>query len=71
MLPAFDPDLVDWLMEKFGELDIDVRTNSTVQRIEKTADGYLVNVLTKGPDVHPISMRLPSTLPESPRRRAG
>src|SRR5216684_2197347 len=33
MLPAFDPDLVGWLMEKFGELGIDVRTHSAVQRI--------------------------------------
>src|SRR5258708_36321682 len=30
MLPAFDPDLVGWLMEKYGELGIDVRTHSTV-----------------------------------------
>lgn len=48
MLPAFDPDLVGWLMEKFSELGIDVRTNSTVQRIEKTADGYLVHASTDG-----------------------
>jgi glutathione reductase (NADPH) len=48
MLPAFDPDLVGWLMQKFGELGIDVRANSTVQRIEKTADGYLVRALTNG-----------------------
>ncbi len=48
MLPAFDPDLVGWLMEKFGELGIDVRTRSTVQRVEKTADGYLVHASTDG-----------------------
>jgi glutathione reductase (NADPH) len=48
MLPAFDPDLVGWLMEKFGELGIDVRTRSTVQRIEKVANGFLVHASTDG-----------------------
>jgi glutathione reductase (NADPH) len=48
MLPAFDADVVGWLMEKFHELGIDVRTRSTVQRIEKTADGYLVHASTDG-----------------------
>lgn len=48
MLPAFDRDLVDWLMEKFRALGIDVRTRSTVQRIEKTADGYRVHASTDG-----------------------
>ena len=42
MLPAFDPDLVGWLMEKFGELGIDVRTRTTVQRIDKTVGGFIV-----------------------------
>ena len=48
MLPAFDPDLVGWLMEKFRELGIDVRTGSTVERIDKTAAGYLVHASTDG-----------------------
>ena len=48
MLPAFDSDLVGWLMDKFHELGIDVRTRSAVQRIEKTADGYLVHASTDG-----------------------
>jgi glutathione reductase (NADPH) len=48
MLPAFDPDLVGWLMEKFRELEIDVRTRSTVQRIDKTANGFLVHASTDG-----------------------
>ncbi|MDE5451935.1 FAD-dependent oxidoreductase [Bradyrhizobium sp. CSA112] len=43
MLPRFDPDLVSWLMEKFAELDIDVRTQATVTRIEQTANGYRVH----------------------------
>jgi glutathione reductase (NADPH) len=48
MLPAFDPDLVGWLMEKFVELGIDVRVRSTVQRIDKTANGFLVHASTDG-----------------------
>jgi glutathione reductase (NADPH) len=48
MLPAFDPDLVGWLMEKFAELGIEVRTRSTVQRIDKTANGFLVHASTDG-----------------------
>src|SRR5262249_26781869 len=48
MLPAFDPDLVGWLMEKFGELGIDVRTRATVQRIDKTVGGFIVHALTDG-----------------------
>jgi glutathione reductase (NADPH) len=48
MLPAFDPDLVGWLMEKFYELGIDVRTRATVQRIDKTADGFVVRASMNG-----------------------
>jgi glutathione reductase (NADPH) len=48
MLPAFDPDLVGWLMEKFGELGIDVRLRSEVKRIERRSDGFVVHALTNG-----------------------
>lgn len=37
MLTRFDPDLVGWLMERFGALGIDVRTGTTVTAIEQTA----------------------------------
>lgn len=43
MLPHFDADLVGWLMVKFTELGIDVRTQATVKRIEQTANGFLVH----------------------------
>jgi glutathione reductase (NADPH) len=43
MLPHFDPELVGWLMARFAELGIDVRTQSTVERIEQTANGFLVH----------------------------
>jgi glutathione reductase (NADPH) len=48
MLPAFDPDLVGWLMDKFGELGIDVRLRSEVEGIEKTPDGFVVHASTDG-----------------------
>ena len=48
MLLGFDPDLVGWLMEKFAELGIDVRLQSTVQRIDKTAGCFIVHASTNG-----------------------
>jgi glutathione reductase (NADPH) len=42
MLTQFDPDLVGWLMDKFEELGIDVRTDTAVTAIDKTADGFCV-----------------------------
>jgi len=46
MLPSFDPDLVGWLMEKFHELGIDVRTGATVRSVRKTAAGFVVDAST-------------------------
>jgi len=43
MLPHFDRELVSWLMVKFAELGIDVRTQATVARVEQTANGFLVH----------------------------
>jgi glutathione reductase (NADPH) len=43
MLPHFDRELVSWLMVKFAELGIDVRTQATVARVEQTANGLLVH----------------------------
>jgi glutathione reductase (NADPH) len=42
MLVHFDPDLVGWLMEKFEEIGIDIRTRARVERIEKTGAGFTV-----------------------------
>jgi glutathione reductase (NADPH) len=42
MLPHFDPDLVDWLMESFESQKIDVRTQTNVEAIEKTNTGFQV-----------------------------
>ncbi len=43
MLPAFDPDLVGWLMESFGELGVDVRAEATAIRVERAAEGFVVH----------------------------
>src|SRR5260370_225758 len=48
MLARFDPDLVDWLMEKFGAIGIDVRTRTQVESIEKTGTGFAVRANSKG-----------------------
>jgi glutathione reductase (NADPH) len=39
LLPAFDPDLVSWLMAKFDELNIDARTETAVEAVEAIPDG--------------------------------
>ena len=47
MLPAFDPDLVSWLMEKFRGIGVDVQTGKAVASIEKSQNGYVVRSQTK------------------------
>ena len=46
MLTGFDPDLVSWLMEKFDEWGIDVRTRSTVHKVDKAGTAFEVEALT-------------------------
>src|SRR6267378_2233594 len=48
MLVHFDPDLVDWLMEKFGTIGIAVRTRTTVEAIEKASNGFAARVNSEG-----------------------
>lgn len=48
MLPRFDADLVDWLTEKFKEIGVDVRTGSTVNAIERSANEFRVH--TQAPE---------------------
>jgi glutathione reductase (NADPH) len=52
MLKHFDPDTVDWLMDSFKSLGIDVRTNTSVEAIEKTANGYTVRASTQGETIN-------------------
>ncbi|GAC1677792.1 MAG: NAD(P)/FAD-dependent oxidoreductase [Steroidobacteraceae bacterium] len=51
MLDRFDPDLVGWLMEKFRSLNIDVRTRTKVEAVEKIADGFRVHAITGGASI--------------------
>lgn len=51
MLKSFDADLVGWLMEKFEALGIDVKTRTSVDRIEKTAGGFRVSASADGAKV--------------------
>ena len=46
LLKGFDPDLVGWLMKRFGTLGIEVHTDATVKAIDKTAAGYSVCAAT-------------------------
>jgi len=46
MLPNFDAELVGWLMEKFREIGVDVRTQNTVTAIERSAQEYRVRTQT-------------------------
>ena len=48
MLTLFDPDLVGWLMEKFHEVEIDVRLKTRVTAIEKNGDGLSVRASSNG-----------------------
>jgi glutathione reductase (NADPH) len=51
MLIHFDPDLVGWLMEKFGEIGIDGRTRTKVESIEKTGTGFAVRANSEGKSI--------------------
>ena len=48
MLTGFDPDLVGWLMDAFKALGVQVRLDTKVEAIEKTADGYRVHASSGG-----------------------
>ena len=51
MLPQFDPDLVVWLMDKFAELGVEVRTQHTVKEIERRGNGYRIRAQTPNGEV--------------------
>jgi glutathione reductase (NADPH) len=48
MLKQFEPELVEWLMESFKALGIDVRTDTSVEAIERTGSAYTVYASTGG-----------------------
>jgi glutathione reductase (NADPH) len=42
MLTQFDPELVGWLMKKFAEIGVDVRTGTAVEAVESDSTGFTV-----------------------------
>lgn len=48
LLPRFDPDLVEWLTEKFVEIGVEVRTGTVVTRMERAGSGFRVDAESGG-----------------------
>lgn len=48
MLVRFDPDVVDWLMESFRGIGVDVRTRTSVEAIERQGTGFRVHAACAG-----------------------
>ena len=46
MLPKFDADLVGWLMERFADIGVDVRTRNTVTAVERSGGEFRVHMQT-------------------------
>jgi glutathione reductase (NADPH) len=42
MLTRFEPELVGWLMEKFADIDVEVRTGTAVEAIDRVSSGFRV-----------------------------
>lgn len=51
MLTQFDPDLVGWLMEKFSEIGVDVRSGTVVEAVERADSGFRVRARTGNQEV--------------------
>jgi len=51
MLTQFDPDLVGWLMEKFSEIGVEVRTGTAVEAVEQVGSGFRVRARTGSQEV--------------------
>jgi glutathione reductase (NADPH) len=43
MLTRFEPELVGWLMEKFAEIGVEVRTGTVVEAIDRVSNGSRVH----------------------------
>ncbi len=43
MLTQFDSELVGWLMEKFAEIGVEVRTGTAVEAVERAGGGFTVH----------------------------
>jgi len=47
-LVQFDPDLVDLLMDSTKQMGVDLHCEAKVQKVEKTAEGFVVSYFTPG-----------------------
>jgi glutathione reductase (NADPH) len=43
MLTRFEPELVGWLMEKFSDIGVEVRTGTVVEAIDRVSSGFRVH----------------------------
>jgi glutathione reductase (NADPH) len=43
MLTRLEPELVGWLMEKFAEIGVEVRTGTVVEAIDRVSSGFRVH----------------------------
>jgi glutathione reductase (NADPH) len=43
MLTRFEPELVGWLMEKFSEIGVEVRTGTVVEAVDRVGSGFRVH----------------------------
>ncbi len=48
MLPQFDADVVGWLMQRFGEIGVDIHLGTVVEAVEKSDTGFLVRATADG-----------------------
>ncbi|MGE3280055.1 MAG: NAD(P)/FAD-dependent oxidoreductase [Alphaproteobacteria bacterium] len=46
MLTRFEPELVGWLMEKFAQIGVDVRTGTAVEAVEASGGAFRVRALS-------------------------
>jgi glutathione reductase (NADPH) len=51
MLTRFEPELVGWLLEKFAEIGVDVRTGTAVEAIEQVDSGFRVRGRKGGEEI--------------------
>jgi len=51
MLTRFEPELVGWLMEKFSEIGVEVRTGTAVGSIERAGSGFRVRARTGSQEI--------------------
>lgn len=51
LLKHFEPELVNWLMESFRAIRVDVQPNTTVTGVEKHGDGFTVYATANGNEI--------------------